>query len=192
MSKQWMVVLGVIAGLAGGAWALVRFGPENTGVEIGKKAPDYRMVNLATGDSVSLRALARGDVALVNIWATWCEPCKEEMPAMQRAYADLAPRGFRIIAVSIDNGDGEAVKAFAQQLGITFDILQDRSGAIQQLYQTTGVPESFLLDREGTIVKRVIGAHDWASGANRKLIERYLNGGQVSIARAAPPAPHRP
>jgi peroxiredoxin len=189
MSKQWMVVLGVIAALAGGAYALVRFGPENTGVEIGKKAPDFRMVDVITGDSVSLRALAKGEVALVNIWATWCEPCKEEMPAMQRAYADLAPRGFRILAVSIDNGDGAAVKEFAQQLGITFDILQDRSGGIQQLYQTTGVPESFLLDRDGTIVKRVIGAHDWASGANRKLIERYLNGGQVSVARSAPPAP---
>ena len=67
MSKQWMVVLGVIAGLAAGAYALVRFGPENTGVEIGKKAPDYRLVDLATGDSVSLRTLAKGDVALVNI-----------------------------------------------------------------------------------------------------------------------------
>jgi thiol-disulfide isomerase/thioredoxin len=98
-----MVVLGVIAGLAAGAYALVRFGPENTGVEIGKKAPDYRLVDLATGDSVSLRTLAKGDVALVNIWATWCAPCKEEMPAMQRAYVDLAPRGFRILAVSIDN-----------------------------------------------------------------------------------------
>lgn len=106
---------------------------------------------------------------------------------MQRAYADLAPRGFRILAVSIDKGDGAPVKAFAQGLGITFDILQDQGGSIQQVYQTTGVPESFLLDRDGTIVKRVIGAHDWASGANRKLIERYLDGGRVSVARATPP-----
>jgi len=187
MNRQWMVVLGVIAALAAGAYALVRFGPESTGVEIGRKAPDFRLVDVATGDSVSLRTLARGDVALINIWATWCAPCKEEMPAMQRTYADLAPRGFRILAVSIDNGDVAPVKSFAQELGITFDILQDQSGRIQQLYQTTGVPESFLLDRDGTIVKRVIGAHDWASGANRKLIERYLDGGRVSVARAAPP-----
>jgi cytochrome c biogenesis protein CcmG/thiol:disulfide interchange protein DsbE len=189
MNRQWMVVLGVIAALAAGAYALVRFGPESTGVEIGKKAPDFRLVDVATGDSVSLRTLARGDVALINIWATWCAPCKEEMPAMQRTYVDLAPRGFRILAVSIDNGDVAPVKSFAQELGITFDILQDQSGRIQQLYQTTGVPESFLLDRDGTIVKRVIGAHDWASGANRKLIERYLDGGRVSVARTAPPGP---
>jgi peroxiredoxin len=175
MNRQWMVVLGVVAALAAGAYALVRFGPENTGVEIGKKAPDYRVLDLASGDSVSLRSLAKGNVALVNIWATWCEPCKEEMPAMQKAYAGLTGKGFRILAVSIDPGDGESVRKFADAMGITFDILQDRSGNIQQLYQTTGVPESFLLDRDGTIVKRVIGAHDWASEANRKLIDRYLH-----------------
>lgn len=173
-----MVVIGVVAALAGGAYAMVRFGPENTGVEIGKKAPDFRMVDVASGDSVSLRALAQGEVTLINIWATWCEPCKEEMPAMQRMYADLAPRGFKILAVSIDNGDGAPVKEFVQRLGITFNVLQDRSGSIQQLYQTTGVPESFLLDRDGTIVKRVIGAHDWSSVANRKLVDRYLAGGK--------------
>ena len=178
MSKQWMVVIGVVAALAGGAYAMVRFGPENTGVEIGKKAPDFRLLDVASGDSVSLRTLARGEVTLINIWATWCEPCKEEMPAMQRTYAELAPRGFKILAVSIDNGDGAPVKEFAERLGITFNILQDRSGSIQQLYQTTGVPESFLLDRDGTIVKRVIGAHDWSSVANRKLVDRYLAGGK--------------
>ena len=183
MNRQWMVVLGVIAALAGGTYALVRFGPEYTGVEIGRKAPDFRLLDVATGDSVSLRSLAKGEVALINIWATWCEPCKEEMPAMQRTYADLASRGFRILAVSIDNGDGDEVREFAQKLGITFDVLQDRSGSIQQLYQTTGVPESFLLDRDGTIVKRVIGAHDWASGANRKLIERYLDHGAAVALR---------
>jgi len=178
MSKQWMVVLGVVAALAGGAYALVRFGPEQTGVEIGRKAPDFRTLDVASGDSVSLRALAKGQVTLVNIWATWCEPCKEEMPAMQRSYVELAPRGFRILAVSIDNGDDTPVKEFVQRLGITFDILQDKSGSIQQLYQTTGVPESFLLDRDGTIVKRVIGAHDWSSVANQKLVARYLDGGK--------------
>ena len=183
MTRQWAIVLAVIAGLAAGAWALVKFGPENTGVEIGQKAPDYRLVNIATGDSVSLRALAKGDVTLVNIWATWCAPCKEEMPAMQRAYAELAPRGFKIIAISIDAGESQPVREFTQEMGITFDVLQDASGNIQQLYQTTGVPESFLLDRDGTIVKRVIGAHDWSSESNRKLIDRYLGNAPVSLAR---------
>jgi peroxiredoxin len=71
------------------------------------------------------------------------------------------------------------VRNFGQALHLTFDILQDRSTAIQQAYQTTGVPESFLLDRDGIIVKRVIGAHDWSSPVNRALIERLLNEGKA-------------
>ena len=185
MNRQWGIVGLVVGALVLGAIVLVRFSPERTGVAVGEKAPDYRVVDLASGDSVSLRELAKGHVSIVNIWATWCGPCKEEMPAMQRAYAELAPQGFRILAVSIDDGDADGVKAFGQELGITFDLLHDRSGRIQQLYQTTGVPESFLLDREGRIVKRVIGAHDWSSAANRKLIERYLEGAEAPAAVSA-------
>lgn len=94
---------------------------------------------------------------------------------MERVYTDLAPRGFAIAAVSIDEGGPDAVRAFGQELKLSFDLLQDRSGRVQQIYQTTGVPESFLLDRRGTIVKRIIGAHDWNSLANRALVERLLD-----------------
>jgi peroxiredoxin len=80
--------------------------------------------------------------------------------------------------VSVDEGDPADVRNFAQSLGLTFDLLQDRSTAIQQAYQTTGVPESFLLDRNGTIMKRVIGAHDWSSPVNRGLVERLLDEGK--------------
>jgi cytochrome c biogenesis protein CcmG, thiol:disulfide interchange protein DsbE len=113
----------------------------------------------------------------VNIWATWCVPCRVEMPAMQSVYDSLRARGFRIAAVSIDEGDATEVRNFAAELGLTFDILHDRSGLVQQIYQTTGVPESFLLDRDGTIVKRVIGAHDWNAPVNRQLVERLLDAG---------------
>jgi cytochrome c biogenesis protein CcmG/thiol:disulfide interchange protein DsbE len=174
MSKQWMLVGTIVGALGLGAAALVKFGPERVGATVGAHAPDFRVVDLATGDTVSLRQRYRGSVTLVNIWATWCVPCKVEMPSMQRLYESLGPRGLRIAAVSIDEGDPTDVRNFAQQLGLTFDILQDRSTAIQQSYQTTGVPESFLLDRSGTIVKRVIGAHDWNSEVNRSLVERLL------------------
>jgi peroxiredoxin len=97
------------------------------------------------------------------------------MPAMERVYNRLAPRGFAIAAVSIDEGSPEEVRAFGRELGLSFDLLQDRSNRIQQLYQTTGVPESFLLDRQGVIVKRIIGAHDWNSPVNRALVERLLD-----------------
>jgi cytochrome c biogenesis protein CcmG/thiol:disulfide interchange protein DsbE len=179
MSKQWLAVIAVIAGLGLGATALVKYGPEREPVAVGARAPDFRVLDLATGDTVSLRSRYRGSVTLVNIWATWCEPCKVEMPAMQRLYDSFGPRGFKIAAVSIDEGDATDVRNFSESLHLTFDVLQDRSTAIQQAYQTTGVPESFLLDRDGTIMKRVIGAHDWSSPVNRALVERLLSEGKT-------------
>jgi cytochrome c biogenesis protein CcmG, thiol:disulfide interchange protein DsbE len=175
MSKQWAVVAVIVAGLIGGAVALTRFGPEIQQVEVGAPAPDFHAIDLATGDSVSFREQYLGSVTLVNIWATWCVPCRAEMPAMERVYQDLAPRGFKIAAISVDEGNPEDVRAFGQDLGLSFDLLHDRSTAVQQTYQTTGVPESFLINREGLIVKRIIGAHDWGSPVNRALAERLLN-----------------
>ena len=173
-SRQWMVVVLVLAGLGIGVWVLTHVGQETARVEVGAAAPDLRVVELASGDTVDLRTRYKGKVTLLNIWATWCVPCRQEMPSMQKAYARLKDEGFAIAAVSIDEGGPEDVQAFAREFGLTFDILQDRSGRISTLYQTTGVPESFLLDKDGTIIKRVIGAHDWSSPANISLIERLL------------------
>jgi peroxiredoxin len=175
MSKQWIFVGVIVAGLVSGAAALTKFGPDIDRVEVGARAPDFRAIDLATGDSVSFRERYQGAVTLVNIWATWCIPCRVEMPAMERVYQDLAPRGFKIAAISIDEGSPEEVRAFGQELGLSFDMLQDRSTAVQQTYQTTGVPESFLINSEGIIVKRIIGAHDWSSPVNRALVERLLD-----------------
>ena len=172
MSRQWIVTATVVAGLALGAAALTWVAPDS-GVQINRQAPNFRAIDLATRDTVSLEDY-RGSVTLVNIWATWCLPCRDEMPSMQTLYDSLATSGFRIAAISIDEGSPEDVADFAQKLGLTFDILHDRSGEIERLYQTTGVPESFLLDRRGILVKRVIGAHDWSSPANRSAVERLL------------------
>ena len=89
-------------------------------------------------------------------------------------YPDARARGFRFAAVSIAEGRSVKVRKVAGELGLTFDILHDRSGAIQGTYQTTGVPESFLIDRDGRIVRRLIGNHDWNSPANRDQIDRLL------------------
>ena len=177
MSQQWKIVLGVIVVLVGGIFGLLMFGPEVEGATPGNRAPEYNVLNLTTGDSIAVPEAYADHVTLVNIWATWCLPCREEMPSMQELYASYKDQGFRIAAVSIDDGDPEVVRRFVREYGLTFDILHDRRTAIQQAYQTTGVPESFLLDREGTIVKRVIGAVDWNSAENRALIERLLEHG---------------
>jgi cytochrome c biogenesis protein CcmG/thiol:disulfide interchange protein DsbE len=173
MGKQWIAVTAIVASLAVAAGVMTLYAPRDR-VEVGAPAPDFRAIDLASMDSVSLRRY-RGAVTLLNVWATWCVPCKVEMPAMEKLYRDLGPQGFKIAAVSVDQGPPEEVQAFGQELGLSFDLLQDRSARIQQTYQTTGVPESFLLNRDGIVVKRVIGAHDWSSPVNRALIERLLD-----------------
>jgi cytochrome c biogenesis protein CcmG, thiol:disulfide interchange protein DsbE len=175
MSKQWILVGAVVSGLVVGGAALAKFGRDVDRLEVGSRAPDFRAIDLATGDSVSLHERYRGSVTLVNVWATWCAPCRVEMPSMEQAYQSMAPYGFKIAAVSIDEGDPEDVRAFGRELGLSFDLLQDRSTKVVETYQTTGVPESFLLDRNGILVKRIIGPHDWNSPVNRALIQRLLD-----------------
>lgn len=176
MRKQWMAVIGIVAALVLGTFALVTFGPKIEGVEVGKRAPDFSAIRLVQGDSIKFRKQYAGNVTLVNIWATYCIPCRTEMPAIEKLYQQLGPKGLRVVAISIDEGNGENVRDFVKEYGLSFDVLRDPAGTIQGLYQTTGVPETFLLDRDGIIVKKVIGEHPWSSPANHRIVVGLLGG----------------
>lgn len=153
-------------------------------VMAGERAPDFQVTDLQ-GNPTSLSD-HRGKVVLVNVWATWCAPCREEMPSMERLYQEVDDEDFRILAVSVDATPGETdeqgrpgaskskLAEFADEYGLTFTILHNPSGNIQGLYQTTGVPESFLVDRDGVIVKRVAGATMWDHENYLELIQRLL------------------
>ena len=172
--RQWLSVGAIILGLCSGAGALVLFGSPPPAIGVGSDAPNFLARDVRTADSVSFHSTYRGHVTLVNVWATFCIPCREEMPALQRLYEALGPKGLRIAAVSIDEGSALDVRSFADELGLTFDILQDRSGLIQRDYQTTAVPESFLIDIDGSIVRKVIGAAPWDSPSNERIIRSLL------------------
>lgn len=148
---------------------------------LGADAPLFTISNLE-GEPVSLEA-HRDRVVLVNIWATWCGPCVVEMPSMQRLYEQLEDQPFDILAVSVDAAPGEPdavgnmggdVAHFVREHGLTFQILHDPSGRIQQTYRTTGVPESFLVGKDGVIYKKIAGATEWDSPENLELIQRLL------------------
>jgi peroxiredoxin len=174
--QQWMVVAGIVALLAGVGFIGTRLlSDELAQVAVGSKAPPFTAVTL---DSVPVsRALAdySGSVVLLNIWATWCEPCRVEMPSIEAVHRELASRGLKVVAVSIDQpGKAQAIRDFVAEYGLTFDVLHDSTGGIQTVYRTTGVPETFVLSRDGTIRKKWIGPEDWNSPSNKRLIERLL------------------
>jgi peroxiredoxin len=149
----------------------------------GRHAPDFHAYD-REGTSKGMGDF-EGKVLLVNIWATWCPPCREEMPSMQRLYQEIDDQDFEILAISVDAPFGETdaygrvggnLQAYADSLGLTFSILHDPSGKVQQTFQTTGVPESFVIDREGVIYKKVAGATAWDANQNVQLIQRLLGG----------------
>jgi peroxiredoxin len=141
-------------------------------VFVGKAAPLHFTLKDMNGVDVTLASF-KGKVVLVNFWATWCAPCEQEMPAMQRLYARLAPRGFELVAISEDD-DARAVARFQQRLALTFPIALDASKRIAGSYQSFRYPESFLIDREGVLVQRYIGERDWDAPEYVARIERLL------------------
>jgi cytochrome c biogenesis protein CcmG/thiol:disulfide interchange protein DsbE len=173
MRAQWIAVAVIVVILGAGLALGLKLKPEIFPVQVGSSAPGFTATDVANGHKVTL-ADYKGDVVLLNIWATWCEPCKVEMPSMEQMEKDLGPAGLKIVAVSVDQGAASTVHQFAQDLGLTFRVLQDPSGLIQQTYQTTGIPESFVINRAGKIEKRVIGAADWTTAVNEDLVRRLL------------------
>ena len=124
--------------------------------EIGKPAPDYRAVSL-TGDSVSL-ADARGRVVLLNVWATWCHPCRQEIPVLQALHEQYASRGLELVGVSVDaRGEEDTIREFANDFRMTYPVWLDPDERVQSTFLAIGVPATFLIDRDGVLRWRHIG-----------------------------------
>jgi cytochrome c biogenesis protein CcmG/thiol:disulfide interchange protein DsbE len=127
----------------------------------GLEVPNFAFPDL-NGKEVSL-AEHRGKVVLLNVWATWCPPCRQEMPSMQSLYEKFNGENFEILAVSIDSEGGEAVAPFMRQMNLTFPALLDPGETIRSLYGITGVPETFIIDKDGILVEKIIGPINWAT-----------------------------
>ena len=118
----------------------------------------------------------KGKVVLLNFWATWCLPCAKEMPSMDRLLQSYSAKGLVVVGVSVDIAAPRDVKEFADKLKITFPILHDRDSIISRHYSIPGVPTSYLIDRQGKIVYRVLGEYDWFSSEAREAVNRLLQG----------------
>ncbi len=136
------------------------------------RAPEFTIPRLGSG-SLSLKEL-RGQLVFLNFWATWCLPCKEEMPSMERLYQRYKARGFIIAAISLDSGGTKPVASFVKKLGLTYPIGLDPKLEVANKYTARALPSSFLIDRTGNTVAVALGPRDWDSAGARALIERLL------------------
>jgi peroxiredoxin len=127
----------------------------------GKLAPDFTLKDLS-GRPVQLSSL-KGKVVLVNFWATWCPPCREEVPSLVKMNQMMQGKPFQLLAISIDEGGKDAVTSFFKKAGAELPALLDTDGAVSRRYGTTGVPETFVIDTKGVIMKKVVGGLDWSS-----------------------------
>jgi peroxiredoxin len=174
--QQWTFVGIVVLILGGGLLAATRLlDDELFPVTAGSKAPDFKATTIDGVPITKTVASYKGEIVLLNIWATWCLPCRTEMPSIQALHDRYAARGLKVVAVSVDNpGTEPAIRKFRDQYGLTFEILHDPTGKIQRDYQTTGVPETFVIGRDGVIRRKVIAADNWDSPANRGLFGELL------------------
>ena len=116
----------------------------------------------------------RGQVVLVNFWATWCYPCRIEMPSMEAVYQEYKQRGFTILAISSDVHGSAAVAPFVQESTLTFPVLLDPQNIVGTRLQVRGIPMSYLLDKQGRMAGMELGAKNWHGAKMRQLIDQLL------------------
>jgi thiol-disulfide isomerase/thioredoxin len=138
-----------------------------------KPAPEISVVSLATGAPLKLSEL-KGKVVLLNFWATWCPPCREEIPSMMKLVAGMNGKPFQMVAVSIDEGGKTDIEAFFKQTGFMLPTYLDLTGAGVKAYGVTGVPETFVIDKQGVLVKKVIGGLAWDSAEVASFLEGLM------------------
>lgn len=174
-----MLALGLTLGLIVGIWLFgwpieapgagqgtaQPSGPPGPAPYEGSRAPDFALRELEGGE-IRLSDF-KGEVVLVNFWATWCGPCQLEMPDIQARFAEYHDQGFTVVAVNFDE-DPDDVATFKENLGLTFDILLDPGALVQRQYQITGYPTSIFIDRDGIIQVRHVGLMDPSQ------LDRYL------------------
>ncbi len=157
---------GVLVGLRGTSAPPLR---------VGTPAPDFSLRSLA-GPELSLAEL-RGRVVFVNFWATWCAPCKEEAPSLDRLYRSFPRESFEILAVSIDaRGLDQEVSAFGEEYALSFPILLDPEQRTYAAYQASGVPETVVVGVDGRLIERFIGPRDWDQPRYARAVRRLIDG----------------
>ena len=149
---------------------------QSPSVAAGKLAANFSLKDLK-GDKISLASL-RGKVVFLNVWATWCAPCREEMPSIESLYTKFKGNpDFVVLAVSQDT-DGSSVRPFVEQNHLQFTVLLDPRNQVGELYDVNGIPETFIIGRDGRIVAHHVGPYDWSNGDIREALQELIKSKQ--------------
>ena len=140
--------------------------------DVGYLAPGFSLRNLK-GNRESLEKY-RGQVVVLNFWATWCAPCRVEMPSFENLYRRYRSEGMAVLAITIDKNADAKIKSFVEEYGLSFPVLLDTKGEVERLYPSMTIPFTYVIDRDGRVVARVDGAKNWESEETFEAIEYLL------------------
>ena len=173
MFKQdyYIIRLFLILLLVGSLTACQKKEAQPLTAQIGQPAPTFALEDLS-GRTWNLAEL-RGKVVFVNFWATWCQPCVEELPAMETLQQGMAAASFQMLAI-LNNDDPRLAANLARKMGLTFPVLLDPDGKVAKSYGITGVPETFIIDPAGILRHKYLGPRPWDSPEAIELLKRYL------------------
>jgi peroxiredoxin len=169
MKPRFLLILLLVAAVV--YFLYVYQGPE--GLRPGDPAPDFSLPSKS--GAVMLKQF-RGSVVLLNFWATWCHPCVREMPSLEGLKKRMEGKGFELLAVSVDDAGWGVIDRFLERVPVTMSILLDARGDVSSLYGTYQLPESYLIGRDGRILKKYVGPRDWMEPALVREIESYAQG----------------
>ena len=174
-----LIIVGLVAmlmvtlvGIGGAAAPDILPVAERNVVKLGEPAPNFRLRDL-NGHSVALSDL-RGKVVLLNFWATWCGPCRVEMPAMEELYRTFSRNDFEILAVSTDAQGASVTRPFQQENHLTFPILHDADYRVGLTYGARSLPMTFMVDRQGIVRHQIFGARDWGAAEAHQLVQMLM------------------
>ena len=173
---RWLLVLGLTVGIG---TVIVLTLPEAPGsMNKGEQSADFKLPDLQG----ALHTLPKGEVVLLNFWATWCPPCRTEIPSMADLHDAYADQGLKIIAISVDKRSDDLAN-FVAEYRMPFQVLHDADGTVARRYNVFRYPESFLIGRDGKVIHRLVGGIEWMSPSITKTVEAMLST-KVSISNA--------
>jgi len=164
---NWLLVLIIFGAIGGMVWAALPDAPIS--ITQGAQSSDFILPDIQG----AMHSLPKGEVVLLNFWATWCPPCRREIPSMATLYQQYASRGLKIIAISVDQRRADLL-SFMQEYPMPFQVLHDADGSVSHNYGVYRYPESFLVDRNGIVQMHLVGAKDWMSAPILQTIDSML------------------